>query len=405
MGESARRKLLFAALYLSEGAPIGFLWWLLPAHLRRAGVPVVEITALTAGLGVPWVFKFAWAPLLDTLRGRWWGYRNWMLLAQAVMGLALLPLAWLDLTADFGLVYALCLVHAFAAATQDVAIDAMAIATAPPEERGALNGWMQAGMLLGRAVFGGLALRVAVEWGMAPVVFGLCGVVWLVGVVAVFSGLAEAPLRASRGAAEHLAHFGRTLWRAFARVRTLWGIAFALLAGAGFEALGGVASPFLVDMQLSPEAHGNFFAFASVPAMVGGALLGGWASDRWGRARVCGGALMVLAVSIGLVAVVAAAGSRGALLVALGGAYLCIGLFTATSYALFMDLTEPEVAATQFTTFMAFTNACEVWSQRSVGLLIERWGYFASFAAMALVSLLAWPILQRLRERPADLQQ
>ena len=46
----------------------------------------------------------------------------------------------------------------------------------------------------------------------------------------------------------------------------------------------------------------------------------------------------------------------------LGPFYAAIGVFTASSYALFMDHTEPAVAATQFTAFMALTNACESWA-------------------------------------------
>ena len=32
------RRLLFAALYFSEGAPIGFIWWALPTRLASGGM-------------------------------------------------------------------------------------------------------------------------------------------------------------------------------------------------------------------------------------------------------------------------------------------------------------------------------------------------------------------------------
>jgi len=44
---------LFTLLYLSEGAPIGFIWWALPTLLRTAGVSVPKITELTAMLVLP----------------------------------------------------------------------------------------------------------------------------------------------------------------------------------------------------------------------------------------------------------------------------------------------------------------------------------------------------------------
>jgi hypothetical protein len=68
LGTARRRRALFFLLYACEGAPIGFLWWALPAELRARGVPVAEITLLTSTLVLPWTFKFVWAPLLDGLR-------------------------------------------------------------------------------------------------------------------------------------------------------------------------------------------------------------------------------------------------------------------------------------------------------------------------------------------------
>jgi hypothetical protein len=67
---SAGRRFLFASLYFAEGAPIGFLWWALPATLREAGAPVERITALTAMLALPWAVKFVRAPLIDLSAGR-----------------------------------------------------------------------------------------------------------------------------------------------------------------------------------------------------------------------------------------------------------------------------------------------------------------------------------------------
>ena len=144
-----RHLALFAVLYAAEGAPIGFIWWALPTVLRTADVPIARITDLTAIVLLPWVFKFLWAPLVDALRAPWFGFRAWIMTAQVTMGLALLPLLWLDPVGDFDRWRLLLLLHAFAAATQDVAVDALAINSVPAAERGRLNGAMQAGMLTG----------------------------------------------------------------------------------------------------------------------------------------------------------------------------------------------------------------------------------------------------------------
>ena len=87
------RRILFAACYLSEGAPIGFLWLALPTRLRVSGVPIEQITWLTAVLVLPWTFKFVWAPLVDILRlVAWEGYPLGMLAmcAASLLGLPIL---------------------------------------------------------------------------------------------------------------------------------------------------------------------------------------------------------------------------------------------------------------------------------------------------------------------------
>ena len=60
--------------------------------LRVRGVPVEEITALSALVLLPWMLKFAWAPLVDVLRTPRWTTRSWIVSAQSLMAVSLLPL-------------------------------------------------------------------------------------------------------------------------------------------------------------------------------------------------------------------------------------------------------------------------------------------------------------------------
>jgi hypothetical protein len=73
-----------------------------------------------------------------------------------------------------------------------------------------------------------------------------------------------------------------------------------------------------------------------------------------------------------------------------------IGVFTAATYAMYMNLTQPSIAATQFSTFMGAINGCEAWSVYVLGRLIAGWGYGPGFLAMCVASLFALPILARL---------
>ena len=67
--------------------------------------------------------------------------------------------------------------------------------------------------------------------------------------------------------------------------------------------------------------------------------------------------------------------------------YIAIGLFTAASHALFMDLTDPRLGATQFSTFMAATNGCEAWAAWTGGRIAGTLGYGAAFLIMPVIAL------------------
>jgi MFS transporter, PAT family, beta-lactamase induction signal transducer AmpG len=407
IGSRTGRKGLFALLYLAEGAPIGFIWWAVPTRLREAGVPVGTIALLTSVVILPWAFKFLWAPLVDVLRGPRWGRRAWIVAAQLLMGLTLLPLAFVAWESSIGLLLAILLLHAFAAATQDVAIDAWAISVTTPAERGGINGWMQSGMLLGRWLFGAGFLIVAHRIDDALAVLAMVGVIWSTTLVVLLASDrdeygAKGPLLATVRA--RWREFLDTLRSALGRRETWLGIGLALIAFAGFKAVGDLAGPFLVDQGLAQSQIGRFFTGALV-AMIAGALAGGWAADRLGNTRAIQGfvVLAVIVICGTSLATGARAGGHVAVIVGLLGVYLCAGLITASAYALLMQLTDPKLGATQFSAYMGAINACESWSGFTAGQLAERFDYPVAFIAIALVSLLALPLLARIgRQRSAS---
>lgn len=79
------------------------------------------------------------------------------------------------------------------------------------------------------------------------------------------------------------------------------------------------------------------------------------------------------------------------------GMYFFAGRFTAASYALFMDVTNPKLGATQFSTFMSATNGCEAWVVYSAGLITTASGYNIAFLIMCIVSLTALLFLRKIK--------
>src|SRR5690606_7915312 len=187
---------------------------------------------------------------------------------------------WLDLHADFPVVLAALLVHAAAAATQDVAIDALAIASVREEERGTLNAAMQTGMMLGRAAFGGGALVLGARLGDERLVALALILVLALAAVLLVAGVPRGT--APPEAPPRLRSAHRVVVLLLSSPRTWWGLGFAVLAGLGFEAVGGLTGPYLVDAGATAEAAGTFLAGPKIVATIAGALAGGALADRRG---------------------------------------------------------------------------------------------------------------------------
>jgi len=63
------------------------------------------------------------------------------------------------------------------------------------------------------------------------------------------------------------------------------------------------------------------------------------------------------------------------------------GLYYGIRSALFMDVTTPRVAATQFTAYMALMNWAIAYTARWQGWAVEHWGYPLTLAADSVFGL------------------
>jgi MFS transporter, PAT family, beta-lactamase induction signal transducer AmpG len=145
----------FFALYLTEGVPLGFTATAIATQMRRQGLGPAEIGAFVGTLYLPWAFKWAVGPFVDVLSSDRFGRRRmWILLTQVMMVLTLMAAMPLNFTTELKLFTFVILLHNIFSATQDVAIDALAVNVLKESERGTANGLMFAGAYLGQAIGG-----------------------------------------------------------------------------------------------------------------------------------------------------------------------------------------------------------------------------------------------------------
>jgi MFS transporter, PAT family, beta-lactamase induction signal transducer AmpG len=412
----------FFFLYLTETLTLGFAGTALAFQLRQQGMGLAQIGAFTGSLFLVWSLKWLVAPAVDGWRSRRFGHRRaWILGCQLAMVLTLAGLAGLALPAQMPLFSALLLVHILFAATQDVAIDALACTTLPAQERGLANGLMFAGSSVGMALGGSGVLLLMPHIGLSACLLLLAATVLAVSVCVVLP-LREPPVALSENPPRALAAlraYAIEAFRAFVSTRAAWaGVAFCLLP-AGAMALGGALRTSLaVELGLSAgEAAG--LDLASLLLRAAGMVLGGWLADRIGRARVVCIGLPLMSVAVLLLAGALqlnghvwpkpTAGAATALL-ALWVTALVWELFHGMAYAarvaLMMDLTRAHVAGTQFTASMSMMAFALAYTPMLLGLAVEAIGYPLTLlidVVLGLLVLLVLPLLTP-SSRDADLQ-
>lgn len=163
------RMLSMLALGFSAGLPFYLVFQTLSAWLRQEGIQRSTIGML-AWVGLAYTMKFLWAPVVDRLAlplvtralGR---RRSWMLLAQSGIFLGLLNLSWSDPGAGVTRIAVWAVFTAFCAATQDIAVDAWRIESAPLDQQGAMAAAYQVGYRIALITGSALALALADKRG------------------------------------------------------------------------------------------------------------------------------------------------------------------------------------------------------------------------------------------------
>jgi MFS transporter, PAT family, beta-lactamase induction signal transducer AmpG len=153
-----QRFIVVTVLGFASGLPLALTGQAMQAWLSMEGLDVATIGFLSL-VGLPYTFKFLWAPLMDRfdlpLLGR---RRGWLVVTQLLLALLLFLLAGMSpkgATQAFAL---LAVAIAFMSASQDVVIDAYRTDLLPAAERGLGASLAVAGYRLAMILSGGIAL-------------------------------------------------------------------------------------------------------------------------------------------------------------------------------------------------------------------------------------------------------
>ena len=412
----------FFLLYITEGIPLGFAAIAIATELRRRGVGPAEIGAFVGSFYLPWAFKWAAGPFVDVFRSKRWGHRRgWILFTQVMMVITLAVLIVVPLPQGLALFTAILFIHNSFGAIQDVAIDSLAVNTLHEDERGLANGLMFAGAAIGQAIGGSGVLLLTSYLPFQSTFLMVAASIGLVTVLVVLPMKEEfverlgAAIEGSRmrAALADMRTFAVQSFRSFVGSRGAYvGVFFALLP-AGAMSLGlALQTNLAVELGMKDDEVGALNFWNSVISAAG-MVLGGWLSDKLGRRITLAFYLAAMSLPVlYLMWILQQAGyvmPRGPnsppipnlihqLWIANIAYSVFQGLMYGTRSAIMMDVTNPKVAATQFTAYMAMMNLAIAFAATWQGVAIEAWGYPTTLLIDAIVGPICVLLLPAMKQ-------
>ena len=271
-----RRMLICVFTGLASGMPLYVLYQLVPVWLREGGVSLSEI-GLFSLIGIPYTWKFMWAPLMDRWVPPFLGRRRgWMLVAQVALLLSIGVLGMLDPSRSTWVIAAVAAAIAFFSATQDVALDGYRREILPNDaELGMGNGIHVSAYRISSLVPGSLSLILAdsLPWSS---VFWITAAFMSVGIVlslVVSEPKSELPPAAGLREAivEPFAEYlGRRGWNSLILV-----LCFMFLYKVGDNMATALSMPFYLELGFTKTQIGLVAKHAALwPAIVGGVFGG-----------------------------------------------------------------------------------------------------------------------------------
>ncbi len=387
-----QRMLICIFTGFSSGLPLFVLYQLVPGWLRSEGVSLTEI-GLFSLIGIPYVWKFVWSPLLDRYSlGKIGRRRSWMLATQLLLLVSIAGFGYINPLMNIWSVAYLAGAVAFFSASQDIVLDAYRRELLPDNELGLGNSIHVQAYRLSGLVPGSLAFILAdhISWQSVFIIvaaFMLLGIALTLFISEIYNKYS--PPKTLR---EAIILPFKDFIHTNGVKSAVYTLIFLFLYKLGDSMATALQTPFFIDMGFSKTEIGVIAKTSSLIAMTIGLAVGGIVMIKLSINRALWLFGIVQIVSILGFAALAEIGHNGyALAFAMGFEYLGVGLGTAAFTAFIARETNPAFAATQFALFTALTALPRTFANATTGLIVEQIGwtnFYFLCTALALPGML-----------------
>jgi len=375
--------IVFGSLYFSEGLMISLSTVLIPVYLIENGISLHLVGAVIAISSIPWATKFIWGSVVDYYST--FGKKVFILSGGFLAALSVLSLSIIPVSSLFLFTFVLFLAR-IGVVFLDVSSDAFSINVSKEEERGKINGAMFAGQSMG-LTFGSFFLTYAAKHFGYSSSFILSGILIL---LAISISLLVKDLKKRKA----FVSIPLILLSELRKKIVIFMVIFAPLISINAGILGIAIPGFMKNVLRLDVFQIGLISTVFSLASVFGALAGGDFSDRFGRRKSI---FFFVLMNMIFAALLVFANDWLYLTILWAACGFFSGGVTSILCAIFMDITNPEIGATEFSVLTSVSNVGWVFGNWISGNLVNLFGFYLTFLIAAFTFLPSFLILKYVR--------
>ncbi|RAP38372.1 MFS transporter [Legionella quinlivanii] len=396
-----KRLFIIFLLGFSSGLPLALITSTLQAWFADTGMSVLA-TGLLSLVGLPYVYRIIWGPLLDRYSLCFLGKRrSWILLTQILLLAAFNLMAWCQPNQSPQLMALLAFLIAIFSATQDIAIDAHRTEYLRESEHALGASLAVFGYRLALLIAGGLALVMASHLGWS-LTYRIMGLLMLVGIAAtLWSPEPSQSISSQPTFVQSFLEPLKELWHRRGIIPLILFILFYKLGEAFTTTTSGIVMPFLIQgLGFSLDTIGYINKMLGISSILLGGLAAGFILLRWPlyQALLAFGIIQALTNLLFLaLAVVGKNLTLFATAVVLDN--FAAGMGSTALVALFMRLVNRQYTATQFSLLVALSTLPRTFSGPIAALLQMQAGWVGLYKFSFIFALGFIPFLLLIRDQ------
>jgi PAT family beta-lactamase induction signal transducer AmpG len=379
--------ILFGSLYFSEGLQFSICTPLIIIYLPKIGISI-DTTTMVSGLAAsPFILKFLMGPIIDFFIK--YGRKPFIIIGGTIGGLFLILLAGIDPLDSVILFTIVLFISHVGVVFLDVSADAWAIQISEPHERGRVNSAMFSGLFAGLA-FGTALLPFIGATYNYQLAFIISGLIIFLTIILPLA-IKEIKIAKIRPKIAKLLYFE------FKRKNTLIIAFYGLVSSITFGLLLLIMPHYMRDVLNLTETQTGLLSLTSPIFTIIGAVVGGVMADKIGR-KITLYIFLIGTLIFTSLLITANSWQILAILYSIIGLLQGVIVYSALC-ALFMDVTNPKIGATQFSILTSMANFGEIGLGMFGGALVLILGYHRFFLYAALIAVPAILILHFVEEK------